>query len=169
MKHRLAGTMVLASLAMAFAGCGDTANNNANTNANLVANANTAMVTANANTNANTNMRKILTREEYERDKARFLREAKDAGRTVGSGLNDGWLWVKTRYELAAADDLRDSTINVDVNNDVVTLNGTVATAAQKAKAESVAKAVEGVKSVKNLLKVAAPANANANRANRNK
>lgn len=169
MKHRLAGTMVLASLAMAFAGCGDTANNNANTNANLVANANTAMVTANANTNANTNMRKILTREEYERDKARFLREAKDAGRTVGSGLNDGWLWVKTRYELAAADDLRDSTINVDVNNDVVTLNGTVATAAQKAKAESVAKAVEGVKSVKNLLKVAAPANANANHANRNK
>jgi hyperosmotically inducible protein len=74
---------------------------------------------------------------------------------------------------LAAADDLRDSTINVDVNNDVVTLNGTVASAAQKTKAETVAKAVEGVKSVKNLLKVAAAgnanANANANHANRNK
>ncbi len=173
MKHRLAGTMVLASLAMAFAGCGETANN-ANTNANRVANANTAVVAnanANANTNANTNTRKALTREEYERDKARYQREAKEGGRTIGSGLNDGWLWVKTRYELAAADDLRDSTINVDVNNDVVTLSGTVATPAQKTKAETVAKSVEGVKSVKNLLKVAAAgnANANANHANRNK
>jgi hypothetical protein len=28
----------------------------------------------------------------------------------------------KTRFDLAAADDLRDSTINVDVDNDVVTL-----------------------------------------------
>ena len=167
MRYRLAGTIVLASLAMAFAGCGDTANYNANANANLVANANTAVVTANANTNANTNTRRVLTREEYERDKARYQKEAKDAGRTVGSGLNDGWLWVKTRFELAAADDLRDSTINVDLNDDVVTLTGTVATPAQKAKAEAVAKAVEGVKSVKNLLKVSAPAN--ANHANHNK
>jgi hyperosmotically inducible protein len=50
---------------------------------------------------------------------------------------------------------LRDSTINVDVDKDVVTLTGTVATPAQKTKAEQVAKSVEGVKSVKNLLKVA--------------
>jgi len=78
--------------------------------------------------------------------------------------LNDGWLWVKARFDLAAADDLRDSTINVDVDNAVVTLSGTVASAAQKTKAEQVAKTVEGVKSVKNMLKVAADnANANAN------
>ena len=118
-----------------------------------------------ANTNAN---RRAPTREEYERDKERYSREAKESGRTVGSGLNDGWLWVKTRFDLAAADDLRDSTINVDVNNAVVTLSGTVATAAQKAKAEQVAKAVADVKSVRNNLTVAAGnanANANANRA----
>jgi osmotically-inducible protein OsmY len=35
-----------------------------------------------------------------------------------------------------------------------VTLTGTVANAAQKTKAEQVAKAVEGVTSVKNMLKV---------------
>lgn len=169
MKHRLTRMIVLASLAMAFASCGGTANDNANTNANRVANANTAMAPANTNTNANTNTRKGLTRADYDRDKARYTKEAKDAGRTVGSGLNDGWLWVKTRYELAAADDLRDSTINVDLNNDVVTLTGTVATPAQKAKAEAVAKAVEGVKSVKNLLTVAAAGNANANNANHKK
>jgi hypothetical protein len=46
----------------------------------------------------------------------------------------------------------------------VVTLTGTVASAAQKTKAEQVAKAVDGVTSVKNMLKVqAANANANAN------
>jgi hyperosmotically inducible protein len=83
--------------------------------------------------------------------------------------LNDGWLWVKARFDLAAVDDLRDSTINVDVDNAVVTLTGTVATAAQRKKAEDTAKTIEGVKSVKNMLKVvpnpSANANANANRA----
>jgi len=65
------------------------------------------------------------------------------------------WLWVKTRASLLSTNDLRDSTINVDVVNDVVTLKGTVASAAQKTKAEEVAKAIDGVKSVKNELKVA--------------
>src|SRR5207253_5129258 len=115
-----------------------------------------------ANTNSNTN--RAPTREEYERNKERYQREAKQSGRTVGTGLNDGWLWVKTRFDLAAADDLRDSTINVDVDQAVVTLTGTVANPAQKTKAETVAKSVEGVKSVKNLLKVSA--NTNSNTAN---
>jgi hyperosmotically inducible periplasmic protein len=150
--------MAIGALALALAGCGDTSNYNANANGNRAANANVAV--ANTNT-ATPTPRRGLTREEYERDKDRYTREAKDAGRTIGSGINDGWLWVKTRFELAAADDLRDSTINVDVDNDVVTLTGTVANAAQRARAEAVAKAVEGVKSVKNMLKVTAPGNTN--------
>ena len=131
-------------------------------NANRPANANTAV----ANSNANTNSRKGITREDYEREKAKYQKEAKDAGRTVGTGLNDGWLWTKTRFDLAAADDLRDSTINVDVNNSVVTLTGTVASPAQKTRAEAVAKSVDGVTSVKNLLKVTANTNSNAANAN---
>jgi osmotically-inducible protein OsmY len=161
MRYRILGFIAASVLALALAGCNtETTNtNNANANANTAANAN-----ANANTavaNANTNTRRAPTREEYERDKERYQREAKEKGRTVGSGLNDGWLWVKTKFDLAAADDLRDSTINVDVDNAVVTLSGTVASAAQKTKAEQVAKAVDDVKGVKNLLKVAA-ANSNA-------
>jgi hyperosmotically inducible periplasmic protein len=172
MKLRSIGIMVLAIVALALAACGETGYNNANTNAN--ANANRANTNANVNTNANANAnenantsRRAPTREEYERDKARYEREAKEAGRTVGTGLNDGWLWVKSRYELAAADDLRDSTINVDVDNGVVTLTGTVATPAQRTKAEQVVKPLDGVKSVKNTLKVAPSGNANAN-ANKN-
>ena len=81
--------------------------------------------------------------------------EKEKGSSTIGSGANDMWLWVKTRASLLGTSDLRESTINVDVVNDVVTLKGTVATAAQKAKAEQVAKDIDGVKSVKNELKVA--------------
>jgi len=149
MRHKIVA-MMIGTMALALSGCGDTTNYNANANANLAANANVAVATATPTP------RRGLTREDYEREKDRYTREAKEAGRTIGSGINDGWLWVKTRFDLAAADDLRDSTINVDVDNDVVTLSGTVATRAQKARAEAVAKAVEGVKSVKNMLKVTA-------------
>jgi hyperosmotically inducible periplasmic protein len=175
-RYKLTGVFLLAALALALTACGETANSNTNANANANTNANTANAntnpttnreTANANTNDN---RRAPTREEYEREKERYQREAKESGRTIGTGLNDGWLWVKTRFELAAADDLRDSTINVDVDKEVVTLTGTVATQAQRAKAEQVAKSIEGVKSVKNMLKVApSTTNANANANTRRK
>ena len=159
------GLLTLAAFSVLIAGCDNTANNNRTVNGNGNVNATPAISpTPGTVSNANTNTRRAPTREEYEREKDRYSREAKESGRTVGTGVNDGWLWVKTRFELATADDLRDSTINVDVDKGVVTLSGTVATAAQKARAETVAKAVEGVTSVRNQLKVGADnANANAN------
>ena len=173
MRGRITGFIVLAALSVLIAGCDNTANNNRNANANANATAAISPTPATvANNNANTNTRRAPTREEYERDKERYNREAKESGRTVGTGANDGWLWVKTRFDLATADDLRDSTINVDVDKAVVTLSGTVASAAQKTRAEAVAKAVDGVTSVRNQLKVSsgnANANANARPANRNR
>ena len=103
------------------------------------------------------------------RERDRYGREAKEGGETIGSGLKDGWLWVKTKGALAGVDDLRDSTINVDVDKNVVTLRGTVASAAQKTKAATVAK-VDGVTSVTNNLQVRADGSSNANaNANANK
>lgn len=96
-----------------------------------------------------------MTRADFDRDKDRYAAEAKAAGSTVGTGLNDGWLLVKAKAALATVNDLRDSTINVDVNNEVVTLRGTVATKEQSAAAATAAK-VDGVKSVTNNLKVSA-------------
>jgi osmotically-inducible protein OsmY len=171
MRFRLAGIIASAAMALLLSGCyGENTNTNRNANANAAnANANAAVANSNSNTNANANTNRAPTREEYERDKERYQREAKQSGRTIGTGLNDGWLWVKARFDLAAVDDLRDSTINVDIDNAVVTLTGTVANAAQKKKAEDTAKSIEGVKGVKNLLKIApnpsANANANANKA----
>ena len=150
----VAGLMFIGTVVI---GCDTTTNTNTNTNTNVAAtNANTN-ANANANLNANTSRRAVnanISREEYERDRESFAEDARRLGRTIGTGANDGWLWTKTRALLAAADDLRDSTINVDVDNEVVTLSGTVATAAQKTKAAQVAKDVEGVKSVKNNLTV---------------
>ena len=165
MKLKIFGIIALLAVAFLSAGCSQTANENGNTTANTNANAN---VNANANRNANAtaNTNQPPTRSEYEKNKQTYSEEAKNLGRKIGTGLDDGWLWTKTRFDLAAVDDLRDSTINVDVENAVVTLSGTVASAAQKAKAESTAKAVEGVKSVKNMLQVVAAPNANA--ANKN-
>jgi len=168
MNFKLSGIMAMLVLAFFLGGCSETANENANANrnANVNANANTA---ANNNVNANANTRQAPTRADYEKNKQTYSEEAKSLGRKIGAGLDDGWLWTKTRFDLAAADDLRDSTINVDVENAVVTLSGTVANAEQKAKAESVAKTVAGVKGVKNLLKVAANTNSNTSNSNTKK
>jgi hypothetical protein len=151
-------------------GCETTTNTN---NANLRnANGNVAVVT-NTNTAAardaddDDDWDPDITRADYEKGKDRYEREAKETGSTIGQGADDLWLWTKTRSSLLGADDLRDSTINVDVDNNVVTLKGSVATAAQKTKAEQVAKGIEGVKSVRNQLTVA-PAGATNTNAARN-
>lgn len=141
--------------ALALTGCESTSNTNVNLrNANT--NSNTAVLVNNnslPNTNTNRRDNSNVTREEYDKNRSEY---EKDKGSsTIGQGVNDSWLWFKTKTALATTSDLRDSTINVDVVNDVVTLKGTVGTAAEKSKAEQVVKGIDGVKSVKNELKVA--------------
>ena len=149
---------VVAAIGLSIS-CDTATNTNTNTNV-AVTNANlNTNVSANANTNANTSRRTVnanISREEYERDKDSFAEDARRLGRSIGTGANDGWLWTKARAVLATTDDLRDSTINIDVDNAVVLLSGTVATQAQKTKAAQVAKGVEGVKRVDNELVVSA-------------
>lgn len=95
-------------------------------------------------------------REDFDKDKEKYEKAAKDKYEddSIGDGANDLWLWTKTRASLATIDDLRDSTINVDVENEVVTLKGTVESDAGKKAAEEAAKKIEGVKEVKSELKV---------------
>jgi osmotically-inducible protein OsmY len=64
---------------------------------------------------------------------------------------------LTTKVKTALASDVGLSTvtsINVDSDDGVVTLKGQVDSADKKAKAEEIAKKVEGVKSVKNELRV---------------
>ncbi len=162
---------ILITLAALAAGCSSTDNaNTATRNGNTATvnnNANNTNTAANTNANAaNTGRRDYnanITEADYNREKERYGREAKEAGETIGSGLKDGYLWVKTKGALAAVDDLRDSTINVDVNDGVIVLRGNVANAQQKAAAVKAANGIDGKKSVKDELKVAADGAGNAN------
>lgn len=162
--------MSLALVAFA-AGCStDTANSNAG-NGNVAVVVNNNANNANlANTNANTSNANrystTMTKEDYEKNKESYATEAKGLGHKIGTGATDGYLWMKTRAALLAADDLRDSTINVDVDNSVITLRGDVASKEQMMKADTVAKGIDGQKGVKNMLaikKAAGNTNSNAN------
>ena len=158
-KTRIAALVAGTALAALSVGCGDAANTNTananrvNSNTAVVVNSNNANV-ANVNTSAGAYNRNYNARGDYDKDANTYRAEAKNKGESIGQGLEDGWLHFKTRAALAAVDDLRDSTINVDVDNSVITLRGDVGSAAQKAAAEKAAKGIEGQKGVKNNLAV---------------
>ena len=84
--------------------------------------------------------------------------KAAQASKTAGRKADDGWIKSKIYAQYMADWDtvLNDSDIDVDVDKGVVTLNGTVKSAAAKAKAVATAKATDGVKNVKDNLKVGA-------------
>jgi hypothetical protein len=96
----------------------------------------------------------ILAREDFDKDKVLYEKKAKESGSKIGEGANDSWLWVKTNAAFATASNLRDSTINVDVENSVITLRGTVSSQKQKMEAEAVATKIEGAKGVRSYLKI---------------
>ena len=66
----------------------------------------------------------------------------------------DAWVTMKTKISLITAEGISTSDLNVDTVNGVVTLHGKVATEAESAKAEKLARGIDGAKDVKNLLQV---------------
>ena len=151
-KRTLASLAVLAALATSAA-CGGGNHANANhSNANTRPTATPSPTPSPTPRGINANM----SRSDYDRDRDSVLAEARRLGRTIGSGADDGWNWLQVRGKLAAADDLRDSTINVDVDNGAVTLTGTVANGAQKTRATALVKEVDPKLRVTNNLTVAA-------------
>ncbi len=154
---------LIAALGAAAIGCSP-APANSNMKANMTtANSNLAVVVNSGNTNMgmNANMgmnsnrySSTMTREEYEKNNADYKTD--QTASTIGQGADDKWIWFKTKTALAAVNDLRDSTVNVDVTNGVITLKGTVGSAAQKTAAENAAKGIDGQKGIKNELKVQA-------------
>lgn len=74
----------------------------------------------------------------------------------IGSGGNDFFLFTQARAALGADAELKGLSPIIEVKDGVVTLSGTVATPAQRSRAEEVARGVGGVKAVKNQLRVSA-------------
>jgi hyperosmotically inducible protein len=82
--------------------------------------------------------------------------KAKQLGEKVGDRLDDAWIHGKIVAKLVASSKTSQQTVNVDVNDNVVTLRGTVRDGEQKTEAERIAKETDGVKRVNNQLKVSA-------------
>jgi osmotically-inducible protein OsmY len=75
-------------------------------------------------------------------------------GQTAGQYVDDTTITTSIKAKLTAEKAANFTRIDVDTTNQVVTLNGIVESADQKAKAEQLARQVSGVKSVKNNLQV---------------
>lgn len=106
--------------------------------------------------NAGDKMAKTADKAEDKMDKAGD--KTASGAKKVGRAIDDGWIKSKIYAQYIADWDtvLSDSDIDVDVANNMVTLNGTVKSAEAKAKAVSIAKGTDGVKGVKDNLKVSA-------------
>jgi hyperosmotically inducible protein len=66
----------------------------------------------------------------------------------------DAWITTKAKLALLTSDNVSATRVNVDTTNGQVTLHGKVRSAAEKAEAERLARSVDGVRSVRNMLQV---------------
>jgi hyperosmotically inducible periplasmic protein len=75
------------------------------------------------------------------------------AGPSIASG-GDAWITTKAKIALLTSEGVHVRDVNVDTVDGTVTIHGKVRTEAEKTKAESVVKELDGVKTVRNLLQV---------------
>jgi hyperosmotically inducible protein len=80
--------------------------------------------------------------------------KTKDGVSKTGEVMTDGWITSRVSARFVNEDTLKDSNINVDTNDHIVTLKGTVVTSAGRARAGVVARQTEGVRRVVNNLTV---------------
>jgi hyperosmotically inducible protein len=81
--------------------------------------------------------------------------KGKDGVIDVDANINDAWITTKVKTDFINEDLLKGSNINVDTNNHIVTLKGTVASEAGRARALQIAKTTKGVSRVVDQLTIA--------------
>ena len=79
-------------------------------------------------------------------DKA--IDKTKSAASATGEAVTDAWITTALHTKFVDEDTLKGSDINADTNNHVVTLKGTVTSAAGRARAVEIAKTTKGVSRV---------------------
>ena len=90
-----------------------------------------------------------------DKDVDRSLADRAKAGMTkTGEAITDGWITTKVKWFFVGEDLLKGSDINVDTNNHVVTLKGTVTSNAGRDRAIALAKRTSGVQRVVDQLTV---------------
>jgi len=79
-------------------------------------------------------------------------------GRTLGENIDDAGITTTVKAKLAAEKIATLTRIDVDTNQSMVALNGTVQSESMKVRAEQIARQVKGVRDVINNLRVQAAA-----------
>jgi hyperosmotically inducible periplasmic protein len=82
--------------------------------------------------------------------------KSKEIVSATGEAITDGWITTKLKAKFADEKLLKDSKIDIDTNNHVVTLKGTVGSDAAKRRAATIAQGTEGVVNVVNQVVVKA-------------
>ena len=80
--------------------------------------------------------------------------KTKEVSAATGEAITEAWITTKVSAKFVDETLLKDSNIKVDTNDHVVTLKGTVASAAAKNRAAAIARGTEGVTRVVNQLVV---------------
>jgi hyperosmotically inducible periplasmic protein len=80
--------------------------------------------------------------------------KTKEVAGTTGEVITDAWITTKLNADFVNEETLKGSDINVDTKDHVVTLKGTVMSAAGKARAAEIAKTTKGVTRVVNTLTI---------------
>ena len=75
-------------------------------------------------------------------------------GKSAGANVDDATLTARVKTKLVSEKATNFTRIDVDTNNGIVYLNGTVQNAQQKTKAEDLARSTDGVKKVINNLQI---------------
>jgi hyperosmotically inducible protein len=78
-------------------------------------------------------------------------------GKAEEKNMSDSWITAKTKIALFADSRVKGSDVSVATTDGAVIIRGKVDTDAAKQAAESIAKGIEGAKTVKNDLQVVAP------------
>jgi osmotically-inducible protein OsmY len=73
----------------------------------------------------------------------------------AGEAVTDSWITAKVKTQFVSEDALDGSDINVDTDNDVVTLRGTVPSESARQRAMEIARSTKGVQRVDDKLSVA--------------
>lgn len=80
--------------------------------------------------------------------------KTKEVASDTGEAITDAWITTKVKAQFVGEDALEGSDINVDTNDHVVTLKGTVASGAGRSRAVAIAKATKGVTRVVDELTI---------------
>jgi hyperosmotically inducible periplasmic protein len=98
---------------------------------------------------------RVINEIKVDADADRTLAERTKAGLSkAGEKITDTWINTKVAWFFVGEDALKDSNINVDTKDNVVTLKGTVKSEAGRARAIALAKQTDGVRNVVDQLTI---------------